>query len=165
MEPDKVDQFLQQWLRERPDLDCSPMGIVGRLDRLSGFLEKAVDDELKKFELSRWSFDVLAGLRRSGAPYRLSPNALLENLMITSGTMTNRIDQLERAGLVERQLNPSDRRSVWISLTARGLALIDHAVTAHIANEQRMLSTLAEDERTQLAGLLRKLLGKFENQA
>jgi DNA-binding MarR family transcriptional regulator len=102
-------------------------------------------------------------LRRAGQPYRLSPNALLQSLMITSGTMTNRIDHLERAGLVERGHNPDDRRSVLISLTPNGLELIEKAVATHVANEHRLLAELAAADREQLAGLLRLLLVKFES--
>ncbi|MFC5473835.1 MarR family winged helix-turn-helix transcriptional regulator [Paraherbaspirillum soli] len=163
MKTDKVDEILKQWQRERPDLDSSPMGIIGRIGRLSTYLERGVNDGLAQFDLTRWSFDVLATLRRAGAPYRLSPNELLQSLMITSGTMTNRIDHLERAGLVERGHNPDDRRSVLISLTASGLELVEKAVAAHVANEHRLLAELGEADREQLAGLLRQLLVRFES--
>ncbi len=160
---DKVDTILVQWQRERPDLDSSPMGVIGRLGRLAHYFEVGVSDGLEQFGLTRWSFDVLAALRRAGAPYSLSPNALLQSLMITSGTMTNRIDHLERAALVVRENNPDDRRSVLITLTPAGLKVIDQAVAAHVANEHRLLASLKEHEREQLAGLLRQLLLEFES--
>jgi DNA-binding MarR family transcriptional regulator len=163
MAMDKVDKILEQWQRERPDLDSSPMGVIGRIGRLAHHLERGVNQGLDQFGLSNWSFDVLAALRRAGQPYRLSPNALLQSLMITSGTMTNRIDHLERAGLVERGHNPDDRRSVLISLTPSGLELIERAVAAHVANEHRLLAELGAADRELLAGLLRQLLVKFES--
>ncbi|MQQ99107.1 MarR family transcriptional regulator [Glaciimonas sp. GS1] len=160
---DKVDTILAQWQRERPDLDSAPMGIIGRLGRLAHYFEAGVSEGLEQFGLTRWSFDVLAALRRAGAPYSLSPNALLQSLMITSGTMTNRIDHLERAALVVRENNPDDRRSVLITLTPAGLEVIEQAVSAHVANEHRLLASLKENEREQLAGLLRQLLLEFES--
>jgi DNA-binding MarR family transcriptional regulator len=163
MAMDKVDKILEQWQRERPDLDSSPMGVVGRIGRLAHYLERGVNEGLDQFGLTNWSFDVLATLRRAGQPYRLSPNALLQSLMITSGTMTNRIDHLERAGLVERAHNPDDRRSVLISLTPSGLELIEKALATHVANEHRLLAELGGADREQLAGLLRQLLVKFES--
>ena len=163
MTTDKVDKILEQWQNERPDLDSSPMGVIGRISRLSHYLERGVNDGLEPFGLTNWSFDVLATLRRAGAPYRLSPNALLQSLMITSGTMTNRIDHLERAGLVERAHNPDDRRSVLITLTAAGLALVERAVAAHVRNEQRLLAHMSAQDQAQLAGLLRQFLLGLES--
>ena len=160
---DKVDTILAQWQRERPDLDSSPMGVIGRMGRLAHYLGAGVSEGLDQFGLTTWSFDVLATLRRAGAPYSLSPNALLQSLMITSGTMTNRIDHLERAALVVRENNPEDRRSVLITLTPAGLSVINQAVAAHVANEHRLLAALNESDREQLAGLLRKLLLEFES--
>ena len=117
---DHVDRILAQWRRERPELDVEPMGIFGRLKRLTTHIGREVDALLLKHGLSSSSFDVRATLRRSGAPYRLSPGELLGMTMVSSGTMTNRIDQLEKAGLVERLFNPEDRRSVLIALTEKG---------------------------------------------
>jgi DNA-binding MarR family transcriptional regulator len=159
---DHVGKILEQWQRERPDLDVAPMGLLGRLARLRAHLIREIDTELERHGLSGSSFDVLATLRRSGAPYRLSPGELLATTMVTSGTMTNRIDQLEKAGLVERLDNPDDRRGVIIALTDEGFAVVDEAVTAHVANQRRLVEVLSNHERRTLDGLLAKFLGEFE---
>jgi len=159
---DHVSKILTQWNRERPDLDVGPMGVLGRIARLRSLLAQAIDAELAKHGLSSSSFDVLATLRRSGAPYRLSPGELLATTMVTSGTMTNRIDQLEKAGLVERQDNPEDRRGVIIALTEKGFATVDAAVTAHVANQHRLIAALSREERKALDSLLEKFLGALE---
>ncbi|CAN7158611.1 MarR family transcriptional regulator [Rhizobium sp. LjRoot30] len=159
---DHVDRILDQWRRERPDLDVTAMGILGRLKRLSTHLSREVEVVLQENGLSSSSFDVLATLRRSGAPYRLSPGDLLATTMVTSGTMTNRIDQLEKAGLVERVVNPEDRRSVLIALTEKGFALVEKTVTDHVANQHRLVESLPAEKKAALDGLLRKLLAAFE---
>lgn len=162
MNEDHVDRILAQWHRERPDLDVEPMGLLGRLARLSTYLGREVEKTFLELGLSSASFDVLAALRRSGRPYRLSPGDLLATTMITSGTMTNRIDQLEKAGFVERQSNPEDRRSVLIALKPEGFDLVERAVTAHVANQHRLTALLEPDEKTALNALLRKYLAAFE---
>ena len=159
---DKVDRILAQWNRERPDLDVGPMGLLGRIARLRSHLAREIDVEFARHGLNSSSFDVLATLRRSGPPYRLSPTELLETLMITSGTMTNRIDQLEKAGLVERLDNPDDRRGVIIALTEKGFETVDKAVTGHVANQHRLVASLSDDERKALDALVGKFLGAFE---
>lgn len=159
---DHVDRILDQWRRERPDLDVTAMGILGRLKRLSTHLSREVEAVLQENGLSSSSFDVLATLRRSGAPYRLSPGDLLATTMVTSGTMTNRIDQLEKAGLVERVVNPEDRRSVLIALTEKGFALVEKTVTDHVTNQHRLVESLPAEDKAVLDGLLRKLLAAFE---
>ena len=159
---DHVDRILAQWNRERPDLDVEPMGLLGRIARLRTHLAREIEKALAAHGLNSASFDVLATLRRSGAPYRLSPGDLIATTMVSSGTMTNRLDQLEKAGLIERSHNPADRRGVIIALTPKGLALVDEAVTSHVENQHRLLEGLGEDERTALDGLLRKFLGAFE---
>ncbi|EJZ22067.1 MarR family transcriptional regulator [Rhizobium sp. Pop5] len=159
---DHVDRILAQWRRERPDLDVEPMGILGRLKRLGTHLGREVEAVLLKHGLSTSSFDVLATLRRSGAPHRLSPGELLEMTMVSSGTMTNRIDQLEKAGFVERLLNPGDRRSVLIALTAKGLATVEEAVGAHVANQQRLTRSLTAEDKAEFDRLLKKFLSDFE---
>ncbi|WP_454734545.1 MarR family winged helix-turn-helix transcriptional regulator [Cupriavidus necator] len=160
--PDHVDGILAQWARERPDLDASPMGVIGRLARLSRHTGRAIEAALAETGLSPWEFDVLATLRRAGPPYALSPGALIGSLMITSGTMTNRLDHLERAGLVQRRPNPDDRRGLLVELTDAGRERVDHAVELHVANEHRLLAGLSAAERTQLATLLRRWLRQFE---
>ena len=159
---DHVDRILAQWRRERPELDVEPMGIFGRLKRLTTHIGREVDAVLLKHGLSSSSFDVLATLRRSGAPYRLSPGELLGMAMVSSGTMTNRIDQLEKAGLVERLFNPEDRRSVLIALTEKGLAAVEEAVGAHVANQQRLTRNLTAEDKAELDRLLKKFLSDFE---
>lgn len=159
---DHVDRILAQWNRERPDLDVEPMGLLGRLARLRTHLAREIDKTLAGHGLNSASFDVLATLRRSGPPYQLSPGDLIATTMVSSGTMTNRLDQLEKAGLIERSHNPDDRRSVIIALTPKGSALVDEAVTSHVANQHRLLENLSADERAALDGLLRKFLVEFE---
>jgi len=159
---DHVDHILAQWRKERPDLDVGPMGLLGRLHRLSTYLGREVEAVLVKHGLSSSAFDVLATLRRAGSPYQLSPGDLLAMTMVSSGTMTNRIDQLEKAGLVERIHNPQDRRSVLISLTERGFAIVEEAVGAHVDNQHRLVAHLSEEERDTLDGLLKRFLQDFE---
>lgn len=159
---DRVDKILAQWRRERPDLDVEAMGILGRMKRLATHLGREVEGVLQEQGLSSSSFDVLATLRRSGAPYRLSPGDLLATMMVSSGTMTNRIDQLEKAGFVERVINPEDRRSVLIALTEKGLAGVEAAVGAHVANQQRLTQSLSSKDKADLDRLLRKFLADFE---
>lgn len=159
---DHVDKITAQWNRERPDLDTGPMGLLGRLARLRTHLGRELEKAFAVHGLNSATFDVLATLRRSGAPYRLSPGELLATTMVSSGTMTNRLDQLEKAGLVERTHNPEDRRGVIIALTEKGLSLVDAAVTSHVQNQQRLVEGLSADERAALDGLLRTFLAKFE---
>ncbi|WP_421592128.1 MarR family winged helix-turn-helix transcriptional regulator [Shinella sp. M27] len=159
---DHVDRILAQWNRERPDLDVEPMGLLGRIARLRTHLAREIEKALAAHGLNSASFDVLATLRRSGPPYRLSPGDLIATTMVSSGTMTNRLDQLEKAGLIERANNPDDRRGVIIALTPKGLALVDAAVTDHVENQHKLLGGLNAQERAALDGLLRKFLGEFE---
>lgn len=160
--PDHVDTILAQWARERPDLDASPMGLIGRVARLNRHTGKSIESALAETSLQPWEFDVLATLRRSGEPFALSPGALIGSLMITSGTMTNRLDHLERAGLVQRRPNPEDRRGLLVELTEAGRERIDHAVAVHVENEHRLVAALGAAERAQLARLLRRWLRQFE---
>jgi DNA-binding MarR family transcriptional regulator len=159
---DAVDKILAQWNRERPDLDVGPMGLLGRLSRLRNHVSRDVEAEFARHGLNLSSFDVLATLRRSGPPYRLSPGELMETMMITSGTMTNRIDQLEKAGMVERLDNPEDRRGVIIALTDKGFEVVDKTVTAHVANQHKIVAPLDAYERQQLNTLLTKWLAAYE---
>ncbi|MBB4183624.1 DNA-binding MarR family transcriptional regulator [Sinorhizobium terangae] len=159
---DHVDRILAQWRRERPELDVQAMGLLGRLGRLRAHIARQQEAVFAEYELTSASFDVLATLRRSGPPFQLSPGELLAATMVTSGTMTNRIDQLEKAGLVERLDNPEDRRGVIIALTPEGKKRIDAAVTAHVANQQRLVASLDPEERKALDAMLRKFLATFE---
>jgi len=162
MKSDPVDQILEQWQRERPDLDVSPMGIIGRVTRLAKHLEHAIQEIFSGFGLTVGEFDVLATLRRSGQPYQLSPTELFNALMVSSGTMTHRIDRLEQAELVQRIPDLSDRRGTQIKLTDKGFDIIEKAVEAHVVNEHNLLSILETSEREALTQLLRKLLVSFE---
>ncbi|MFJ6326442.1 MULTISPECIES: MarR family winged helix-turn-helix transcriptional regulator [unclassified Rhizobium] len=160
---DRIDKILAQWRRERPDLDTTAMGLFGRMRNLTLHLAREMEKTFAGFDLNSANFDMLATLRRSGEPYTLSPSDLMETMMVTSGTMTNRIDQLEKAGLVARSQNPNDGRSFLVSLTPKGFELIDAAVTAHVETQVRLISTLSEEERTALDGLLRTYLASFES--
>jgi DNA-binding MarR family transcriptional regulator len=155
---DRADVAIEQWARERPDLPALPMALLGRLSEAA---ERVMRDHLNPLfadaGLQPGEFDVLATLRRSGAPYMLSPTRLYEAAMISSGGMTNRLDRLEQAGLIKRDPDPHDRRGVLITLTPAGIELIDNVTEAHMANEARLLSALSEAERDRLAALLRKL--------
>lgn len=156
--PDTIDRILAQWKKERPDLETGPMGLVGRIQRAAAALRPVLDRTHSASGLQGDTFDVLAALRRSGAPYQLSPTDLYREMMLTSGAMTNRIDRLEAAGLVARRADPHDRRGTLVRLTAKGKALVDAAATKHVANEARVLSSLTVREQQQLGDLLRKLL-------
>lgn len=159
---DLVENLLRQWAVERPDIDASPIGIVGRLLRLSRYFERAIASYLANYGLNNGEFDVLATLRRSGAPYRLSPTQLYTSLMLSSGGMTNRLDRLEEAGLVIREADPDDRRGVLVALTEKGLALVDEVIAVHVAQEAQLIAALSEAEQSKLAAMLRKLLLVFE---
>jgi DNA-binding MarR family transcriptional regulator len=155
---DDVDRILDQWAAERPDLDASPMGVIGRIARLSRSQSRSISTTLARHGLQRDEFDVLATLRRSGPPYRLTPTQLRGSMMITSATMTHRLDKLEQRGLISRQPDPSDRRGLLIGLTARGRSLVDRALDDHIENEHRLLASMSPSDLAQLASLLRRLL-------
>jgi DNA-binding MarR family transcriptional regulator len=156
MEPDHVDGILAQWARERPDLDTSPMGLIGRLHRLADVLNDELRPVFASAGLGDGDFDVLASLRRHGAPYELTPGELGATTMVTSSAVTKRIDRLERAGLVTRTVCREDARSRRIRLTEQGLELIDRLLERHVANEHRLIAGLSEHERSQLAGILRR---------
>lgn len=157
-ERDGVDLILEQWERERPDLDASPIGVIGRVSRLARELEQRLEPVYAEQGLEPGWYDVLATLRRSGPPYRLRPSEFTGALMLTSSGTTKRLDRLEQAGLVARTPDPHDRRGTLITLTAAGRELVDAASEAHIANEHRLLGALSDAERQRLADLLRKLL-------
>ncbi|MFD6949665.1 MarR family transcriptional regulator [Nocardiopsis sp. TSRI0078] len=155
---DAVDVFLDQWARERPDLDTAPMGVLGRLSRASRLLSRGVGAYFSEQGLESWEFDVLATLRRAGHPRRLTPKELVAMTMVGSAAMTHRVDRLVGRGLVTREVDPGNRRRTLVGLTPEGLALVDRVVEGHVANQLRLLGGLEEGEREQLAALLRKLL-------
>ena len=161
--PDAVDAIRAQWQRERPDLDTRDMALIGRLARCAGQLQKRLNDTFSQFGICNWEFDVLATLRRSGAPHCLAPTTLFSTLMVTSGTMTHRMGKLEASGWIERLPNPADARSSLVQLTPAGLALIDRAVDAHVANEHRILAPLRAADLAALDRKLAQLLAVLES--
>ena len=154
--PDHVGRILEQWRTERPDLDTSPLGVIGRLHRLAARLDDELRTVFAAAGLASGDFDVLAALRRSGAPYELSPGELGASTMVTSGAVTKRVDRLEAAGYVGRSVCADDARSRRVRLTDAGLRLVDDVVDRHVANEHRLLAGLDRDERATLASLLEK---------
>ena len=156
-ERDGVDTILEQWQRERPDLDSSPIGVIGRISRLARELEARLEPVYKAHGLEPGWHDVLATLRRTGPPYQLRPTEFTDALMLTSSGTTKRLDRLEHAGLITRAPDPADRRGTLITLTPKGLELIDNVTEAHLDNERKLLAALSESEQRRLADLLRKL--------
>lgn len=156
---DRAVVAAEQWARERPDLDTGPMILLGRLAEAALVVSRdRLNPAFAEFGLQPGEFDVLATLRRSGSPYALTPTELYEAAMISSGSMTNRIDRLEKAGLVARKPNPADRRGTLVALTTDGLALIETAVDAHVANQHAIVAGLTLEEQELLSRLLKKLL-------
>lgn len=159
---DRIEWVRAEWARERPDLDTSALEVIGRILRAERLASGPIKSVLGRYRLDRGGFDVLATLRRSGAPYQLTPTRLFQELVLTSGAMTHRVDALERDGLVERVAGRQDRRTMLVGLTTAGRAVIDQAMTAHLACEQAMLTSLPDAERRTLAALLAKLLAGME---
>ena len=155
---DHVDAIVEQWGRERPDLDTSAMAVVARIFRLARLLDDATQPVFARHRLEPGWFDVLAALRRAGPPYELAPGELTKMLLLTSGGITKRLDRLEERGLIRRRPHPSDRRAVIVGLTAAGLRVVDAVVAEHVANEHRLLAALDGDKRHHLNQLLRELL-------
>ncbi|WP_431903156.1 MarR family winged helix-turn-helix transcriptional regulator [Amycolatopsis thermoflava] len=161
-QPDAIDAVIEAWQRERPDLDLDAIAVAGRLGRVGLFLAPAQEKVFTTFGLQKGEFDVLATLRRSGDPYTLTPSQLSATLMLTRAGMTSRLDRLEAAGLVERTLDPADRRSFRVRLTDKGYSTVDEAMTAHTANVTRLLSALDGKQLGALDDLLRILLRALE---
>ncbi|HEY7283663.1 MAG TPA: MarR family transcriptional regulator [Actinomycetota bacterium] len=155
---DHVDRILDQWARERPDLDVSTFAVFARITRASRALERAMASAFRAYGLSRGEFDVLVSLRRAGAPYRLNPSDLAQALLLSTGTMTNRIDRLERAGWVVRHPDPQDRRGILVQLTDVGLHTVNAAMDSLLGTERELLSVLGAEDRKVLAGLLRRVV-------
>jgi len=160
---DAVDAIVTQWQRERPDLDLTPMGPIGRLNRCAALLQFRLDKTFAEFGMSFWEFDVLATLRRNGPPYLMTPTALFSTLMVTSGTMTHRLKRLETSGWVQRLPNHQDARSLLVQLTPQGKGLIDRAIEAHLDNERNILSAIAPETLAQLDAQLSTLLIALES--
>jgi DNA-binding MarR family transcriptional regulator len=159
---DEVDDLITAWQQERPDLDVEPLAVLSRVSRLARHLDIARRGAFAAHGLESWEFDVLSALRRSGPPYQLTPGALLRATLVTSGTMTNRIDRLAEAGLVSREPDPRDRRGVLVTLAERGKAVVDAAFTDLLDREQALLSCLGPEQRQVLADLLRIMLVPFD---
>lgn len=158
---DEVDELVEAWARERSDLDLAPVAVFSRISRLARHLDLARRTAFTAHGIESWEFDVLAALRRAGAPYELSPGRLLRETLVTSGTMTNRVDRLAARGFVERSPDPGDRRGVIVRLTAEGKTAVDGAFEALLDAERTFLGDLPDAQRDQLAELLRTLLVPF----
>lgn len=159
---DEVDRIVAAWVRERPDLDFSPIHVLSRVDRLSKHLERARRAAFASSALESWEFDVLSALRREGEPYTLSPKALIAQTLVSSGTMTNRIDRLVQRGLVERRTDPNDGRGIRVALSSEGLDRVDAAISTLLDAEAVLLARLPAAERDRLARLLRTLSLDFD---
>lgn len=159
-----MEKIRSQWAKQRPDLDTEPMALIGRIIRLSAYLGEEMTKTFQRHGLNGASFDVLATLLRVGPPHALSPNQLLATMMVTSGTMTNRIDQLEKEKLVTRIKNPDDKRSVQVQLTGKGRKIIDDAVTDHVETQARLVSALSVEDRAALNAQLQGYLSAITEQ-
>jgi DNA-binding MarR family transcriptional regulator len=162
---DEVDELVAAWRRERPDLDVAPLEVLSRVTRLARHLDRARGQAFSRHGLEGWEFDVLAALRREGDPYRLSPGKLLQQTLVTSGTMTNGLDRLAARGLVERHPSLDDRRSVMVQLTEAGVAKVDAALIDLLAHERAILTDLGDEDAAMLAVLLRRILTRFDRPA
>ena len=159
---DEVDTLVEAWRRERPDLDVGPMEVLSRISRLSHHLDRRRATAFSAHGLEPWEFDVLAALRRAGEPYQLTPGELVRETLVTSGTMTNRVDRLAARGLVSRDDHPGDRRGVLVRLTDQGRETVDAALADLLEAERAMLPNLGDADRSQLVGALRQLLASAE---
>jgi DNA-binding MarR family transcriptional regulator len=158
---DEVDTIVEAWRRERPDLDLAPMEVLSRISRLARHLDRLRANAFSAHDLESWEFDVLAALRRTGPPYRLSPGQLLRETLVTSGTMTNRVDRLVERGLVTRRDHPNDRRGVLVELTDAGRDAVDAALVELIAAERQIMAALDVADHDQLTRSLRLLLARY----
>lgn len=159
---DAIDRVVSQWAKEKPDLDTEPMAIMGRLMRIAKYMENHVAEVHKRYDLKMGEFDVLATLRRSGEPYRLTPSELISSMMLTSGAMTNRLDKLKKKGLIAREHSKEDRRSVSVQLTSKGFELIDALIEQHLQAQHELMGSLTRDEREQVNQALKLLLPQYE---
>ncbi|WP_424448906.1 MarR family winged helix-turn-helix transcriptional regulator [Microbacterium arborescens] len=161
-ESDEVDRIVGAWSLQRPDLDFSPLEVLSRVDRLSRHLDRARREAFRRSDLEPWEWDVLSALRRAGEPYQLSPKQLLQQTLVSSGTMTNRIDRLVARRLVRRESDPGDGRSILVTLTDDGRVRVDAAITRLVDAEAVLLGGLSKGDRDRLASLLRKLSLGFD---
>jgi DNA-binding MarR family transcriptional regulator len=160
--PDHVARIQREWMRERPDIDVRPQGVIGRLHRVGMHLTDAIVEVYGRHGLGEGEFDVLAALRRAGHPFERVPGELAAHTMVTTGAITKRVDRLERAGLVARRVGEHDGRSRVVALTDAGLRVIDEVFTEHMANERALLDGLTERQIAQLEDLLTTWLARFE---
>ncbi|RDX36700.1 MarR family transcriptional regulator [Vibrio campbellii] len=159
---DAIDRVVSQWAKEKPELDTEPMAIMGRLMRIAKHMENHVAELHKRYDLKMGEFDVLATLRRSGPPYRLTPSELISSMMLTSGAMTNRLDKLEKKGLIAREHSKEDRRSVTVELTAKGFELIDSLIEQHLQAQHELMGSLSSADKGQVNQALKLLLPQYE---
>jgi DNA-binding MarR family transcriptional regulator len=157
---DEVDRLIAAWKRERPDLDLTPLSVLSRITRIARHLDIARRDAFG--DLENWGFDVLAALRRAGAPHQLSPGQLMQETMVTSGTMTNRLDRLEELHLITREQDPDDGRGSLVTLTKAGIRAVDSALEDLLENERKLLKALSAKDRDTLAELLSTLVTEFD---
>lgn len=162
MAPDLVSTIVEQWRTERPDLDASPIAVIGRLSRVSRFVTDDLVEVYRRFGLSEGEFDIVATLRRSGAPFALAPSALSTATMVTKGAISKRLDALESRGLVARSTAEHDGRGRVVQLTDAGVALVDEAIGAHLDNERRILDVLPREDRAALERILARWAAHYE---
>lgn len=159
---DAIDRVVNQWAKEKPEFDTEPMAIMGRLMRIAKHMENHVAELHKRYDLKMGEFDVLATLRRSGQPYCLTPSELIPSMMLTSGAMTNRLDKLEKKGLIAREHSKEDRRSVTVELTPKGFELIDSLIELHLQAQHELMGSLNSDEKGLVNQALKLLLPQYE---
>ncbi|EGR2795900.1 transcriptional regulator [Vibrio cidicii] len=159
---DAIDRVVEQWQRERPELDTGPMALMGRMMRICKIMEARIAEVHKKYDLKMGEFDVLATLRRSGHPYILTPSELISSMLLTSGAMTNRLDKLESKGLIEREHSKEDRRSISVKLTENGLSVVDLLIEEHVAAQHHLVEGFEKSQLDELNQLMKGLLSLYE---
>ncbi|MEC7308986.1 MarR family transcriptional regulator [Vibrio crassostreae] len=159
---DAIDRVVEQWAKEKPELETEPMAMMGRIMRIAKYMETRVAELHKKYDMKLGEFDVLATLRRSGKPYRLTPSELIGSMMLTSGAMTNRLDKLEAKGLISREHSKEDRRSVSVQLTKDGLILIDQMMTEHVEMQKKLVKSMSASQKKNTNQLLKTWLSAYE---
>ncbi|MDL5029295.1 MarR family winged helix-turn-helix transcriptional regulator [Vibrio sp. BS-M-Sm-2] len=159
---DAIDRVVEQWAKEKPELETEPMAMMGRIMRIAKYMETQVAELHKKYDMKLGEFDVLATLRRSGKPYRLTPSELIGSMMLTSGAMTNRLDKLEAKGLISREHSKEDRRSVSVQLTKDGLILIDQMMTEHVEMQKKLVKSMSASQKKNTNQLLKTWLSAYE---
>ena len=159
---DAIDRVVEQWAKEKPELETEPMAMMGRIMRIAKYMETKVAELHKKYDMKLGEFDVLASLRRSGKSYRLTPSELIGSMMLTSGAMTNRLDKLEAKGLISREHSKEDRRRVSVQLTKDGLILIDQMMTEHVEIQKKLVKSLSATQKKNTNQLLKTWLSAYE---